>query len=686
MTLTDFATPLADHLWQSTIFAIAAGVLTLALRKNHARARFWIWWIASLKFLIPFALLVDLGGQFAWVIEQGPATSLLVIEGFAQPFSSDLSSPSSLYGAPAQLSPEIPSSAMPDAMVAIWLCGSSLLLMRWGMRWNYVRKLSGRANRTDFWTSDRELQTSRRLEEVAGVRKPLAIVRSSAAVEPFVFGLFRPVLIWPAGLSEKLGKGELEAILLHELSHVRRRDNLTSAMHMIVEALFWFHPLVWWLGARLVHEREKACDEDVLRWGGTPKVYAEGILKVCEFCLETPLLCGAGITGADLKKRIEGIMKNRSARRLSWRTAVLLGLAAILTLTMPLIAGAVQAMSRQSHAQVVARLESAVKTLTTAIALPERAPAPVQLAPAQPVAPRVAFPIAPVQSEKFEIISIRPADPSAPGAGGARGGGGGQRGGGGGGPAGPCTGGVMLTPGRIVLRNVTLYRLVTVAYGKNCRLSTEQTLLAGGPEWLSNTAFDISATIPEGTPSYTPTNLANGEAPKLQAMLQNMLADRFNLSIRREMKEIPIYNLVMVKPGRVILSADQTPPPPPAPPTGPPTPPVPGGPPPELPRGGFGVGVDPPAGLVRIRAKAVPIQTIINFIQGGVGRMVIDKVEPKGLYDIPEVELNVGPYDVTPGAVTVWPEIMSQLGMKMEPTRGPAESIVIVRAERPSEN
>src|SRR5208282_2644996 len=121
-------------------------------------------------------------------------------------------------------------------------------------------------------------------------------------------GIWRPILFWPARVSERLGDSQLEAILAHEIGHVRRRDNLTAAIHMLVEAVFWFHPLVWWIGARLVEERETACDQDVLRFEREPEVYAEGILKVCEYCLEAPLLCVSGVSGSDLKKRIQGIM------------------------------------------------------------------------------------------------------------------------------------------------------------------------------------------------------------------------------------------------------------------------------------------------------------------------------------------------------------------------------------------
>ena len=58
---------------------------------------------------------------------------------------------------------------------------------------------------------------------------------------------------------------QLEAVIAHELCHVRHRDNLIAAIHMFVETVFWFHPLVWWIGKRMVEERERACDEEVLR-------------------------------------------------------------------------------------------------------------------------------------------------------------------------------------------------------------------------------------------------------------------------------------------------------------------------------------------------------------------------------------------------------------------------------------
>src|SRR5262249_1493033 len=140
---------------------------------------------------------------------------------------------------------------------------------------------------------------------------------SAARLEPGVFGIFRPFLLLPDRLSEHLTPAQFEAIVAHELCHARRRDNLSSAIHMVPEALFWFDPVVWWIRIRLLEERERACDEEVLRMGSDPQDYAEGIVAVCEFFLKSPLVCVSGVTGSDLKRRVEEIMLNRVADSLN---------------------------------------------------------------------------------------------------------------------------------------------------------------------------------------------------------------------------------------------------------------------------------------------------------------------------------------------------------------------------------
>lgn len=200
--------------------------------------------------------------------------------------------------------------------------------------------------------SGRELEILRRLEQSAGITGPIALIVSGSALEPGIVGVFWQVLLLPAGISERLTDAELDAIIRHELCHVGRRDNLAAAVHMLVEALFWFHPLIWWIGAHLVDERERACDEEVLRLGSAPQVYAEGILKVCEFYLESPLLCAAGVTGSSLKNRIEAIMIHRTGRKLNLTQKLLIMVMAAATVIGPVAIGVANPAPSRTQTQV----------------------------------------------------------------------------------------------------------------------------------------------------------------------------------------------------------------------------------------------------------------------------------------------------------------------------------------------
>jgi uncharacterized protein (TIGR03435 family) len=110
---------------------------------------------------------------------------------------------------------------------------------------------------------------------------------------------------------------------------------------LVVETIFWFHPVVWWIGKRLVEERERACDEQVLSRTGDPETYAEGILTVCRFYLRSPLVSTSGISGSDLRKRIEMIMANPAVHSLDLRRKLVLALAGVATVTIPLAIGIV---------------------------------------------------------------------------------------------------------------------------------------------------------------------------------------------------------------------------------------------------------------------------------------------------------------------------------------------------------
>jgi bla regulator protein BlaR1 len=337
MIRTAIASALGNHLWQSTLFAALAGLLTLALRKNEARVRYWLWLAASLKFLIPFWLLAGIGSHLGWLRGSAATKASLysTIEEVSFPFTQpDLSIPLGNHSAASLHSLHL----LPVTLVALWFAGFVVVLSLWCTRW---RRISAATREAAPLREGREVEMLRRLERqgVGTPIKPIEIRQGRAPLEPGVFGIVRPVLLWPAGISKHLEDDHLEAILAHELWHVRRRDNLAAAMHMLVEAIFWFHPLVWWLEARLVEERERACDEEVLHLGKQPQVYAEGILKVCEFCLGYSLICVSEVTGADLKKRIVRIMTARVARKLDFTRKLLLAAAGLVALASPVAFG-----------------------------------------------------------------------------------------------------------------------------------------------------------------------------------------------------------------------------------------------------------------------------------------------------------------------------------------------------------
>jgi len=308
---------LINHLWQSTLFAAAAGLLTLAFRKNRAQVRYWLWFSASRKFLIPFVLLLSLGSH----LERTPP--LEIAAPVAAPAVSLQISEPFLDAAP--LSPARQTTDWRGlTLLGLWMSGFAAIMLIRLHGWLGIRVAV---------RSSTPLDIARTVE-----------VRSAPGLlEPGVVGLLHPVLLLPEGIAERLTPQQLDAVVAHELCHVRRRDNLFAAIHMVVEAVFWFHPLVWWIGARLVEERERACDEEVLRLGNEAHVYAEGILNVCKFYVESPLVCVSGVTGADLKRRVRDILDGSAALHLSRAKKIALVIAGAAAIGAPVIVGVMNA-------------------------------------------------------------------------------------------------------------------------------------------------------------------------------------------------------------------------------------------------------------------------------------------------------------------------------------------------------
>jgi bla regulator protein BlaR1 len=308
------------HLWQSTLFVLVVWLVTTGLRQNRARVRCWLWVAASVKFLVPLSLLVGLGARFEWrtapAIAQ-PAAAFVMDDVLAPPIVASVAA-----------NPVSPEAGIAQWVVAgLWLAGSLVVLLQWSRYWKPIRLALRAATPISLGPEC----------DTRGFR----VLVSSSSLEPGVCGVWRPVLLLPEGLLPHLTRPQLLALLAHERCHIRSRDNLAAAVHMAVEAIFWFHPFVWWIESRMIEERERACDEAVLQSGSLPVDYAEGILEVCRRSIASPLTCVSGVTGANLRRRIESIVQGEPGRPMSTAGRFVLPLAAVAVVGGPIAGGAV---------------------------------------------------------------------------------------------------------------------------------------------------------------------------------------------------------------------------------------------------------------------------------------------------------------------------------------------------------
>ena len=321
---------LANHLWQSTLVAALAWAATLLLGRSRANLRYAVWLTASLKFLVPIGWLQTLATASRWrpVIAVRSVPFTLAVDPHIQ-FFAPAAARAAVHQPLASAAAGLGGVAT-TAFIFAWAAGTAVVAGVWVARRSRIARVIRHAERRN---AGQIVDTLRALERRFEVRRTIAVAASPAgSFEPGVWGVFTPTLVWPERIADHLSPEQIEAIVAHEVMHVKRRDNLAATLHMAVQALFWFHPMVWWIGERLVDERERACDEAVVGAGSHPEAYAESILKTCRLYLASPIASFSGVTGADLRKRIEQIMTNHPVRPLSlWRRCLLaaVGVAAV---------------------------------------------------------------------------------------------------------------------------------------------------------------------------------------------------------------------------------------------------------------------------------------------------------------------------------------------------------------------
>jgi beta-lactamase regulating signal transducer with metallopeptidase domain len=240
------------HLLFCSIVWLAAWALT-SIPGASAATKHWIWLATAVNFILPLGALID--GLFAQHLSW--ASPLGLVGGFG-----------------AYISDTTPIAV---SLAALWLLGFAAMLARLWSRVIKERRLDQASERTRPSLPDRNFTAD-------GVAVSIANTRHG----PAVTGLLHAKISLPVGIDRLLSERELNSVLMHELTHARRRDNLIRLIYELALCALWFHPLVWITGTRLALYRELSCDEKVIRSGlGRELLSALGKLAHAE---EEPLL------------------------------------------------------------------------------------------------------------------------------------------------------------------------------------------------------------------------------------------------------------------------------------------------------------------------------------------------------------------------------------------------------------
>ncbi len=309
--------------WQGAVVALlAAGTLRLCQRRS-----------ANARYAIACAALMTM--LASTVITAGVLTSPDVAAGPTVIEPEAVASPpllSTLTGSTTNDDVTLGRGALDrvDALlpwiVFVWLAGVAALLLRMaGGLWQ-VRQLQAAAFAAE---PSRWQDTAERIARRLGMRAAVRVAETTQVDAPVALGWLRPVILLPIAALANLTPIQVEAILAHELIHVRRHDYVINILQTITETILFYHPAVWWVSRRIRAEREHCCDDVAVQVCGDPVEYAAALAELEEWRSQEVLLALAA-TGGSLVGRVRRLLKapvDHDARALNWIVPVGLTLA-----------------------------------------------------------------------------------------------------------------------------------------------------------------------------------------------------------------------------------------------------------------------------------------------------------------------------------------------------------------------
>jgi len=296
---------LIHALWQGALFAILLAIVLVLTHKYSSKTRYFIAVISFGLFaastIVSFSLLYNpnhiettaslaplkaVEAQVTPAVPEVPQTTVDNDEATA------VAAPSLqtnlLLQAKKYFSQHLP------LIVTLWMLGVVVLLLRFLGSLAYIQRL--RSYRTELLPAS-WLDHGERLKEQLKLKKNVAFLASYKVLTPLAIGIFRPAILLPAQLLSGLNQQQVEAILLHELAHIKRNDYLVNVLQTLIDILFFYHPAIWWMSATIRNERENCCDDMVIAITGETGNYARTLilLKEQEINPKLPAMAFTGI-------------------------------------------------------------------------------------------------------------------------------------------------------------------------------------------------------------------------------------------------------------------------------------------------------------------------------------------------------------------------------------------------------
>jgi bla regulator protein blaR1 len=308
---------LLHFLWEGTLVALLLTVVLAIARQSSAQARYAICCAAlALMALCPIA-------TFAYLEQTSGGTThvgLIAENASRLAVAQEQSVPTSLLERATAIADE----AMPW-MLAVWMIGVLVFVARAIAASMAVRRLR---NESIVAAPESLLTLAMVVAERLGISQVFEVYGSGMVTAPTVVGWLKPVILFPVASLMSLAPEQLEAMLAHELAHVRRRDYLVNAMQVAVETLLFYHPAVWWVSRQIRREREHCCDDVAVDVTGSPLVYAKALYLLEERRATVPELMLSG-NGGELTMRIKRLLTGKesaagSGRGEAWLLTVVL--------------------------------------------------------------------------------------------------------------------------------------------------------------------------------------------------------------------------------------------------------------------------------------------------------------------------------------------------------------------------